>query len=64
MKLISAIVNYILGDNLKNQTTKTPAPIYLPCNEIFGNLSKLEKPQILNYNYTSNKLEIENNIMI
>ena len=54
MKLIDAIVNFILGEP-KKQTENLNAkkPVYLPCNEIFGNLTNKNNADCLDYNYVS-----------
>lgn len=54
MKFINLIVDYILNTNSKKAcNNEKPTPVYLPCNEIFGNISKKDNSECLNYNYLS-----------
>ena len=65
MKFIDMIVDFILSDTKTTKVEKVEsAPIYLPCNEIFGNLSKAEKPEILSYNYVNLDFKPENKVVI
>ena len=65
MKFIDLIVDFILDTPKQTKPKQVEkSPVYLPCNEIFGNLSKTEKTDILSYNYVNADFKPENNMVI
>ena len=65
MKFIDMIVDYILNTNdKKGSTTKNaPTPVYLPCSELFGNLSS-NNSECLIYDYVNADFKPENTITL
>ena len=68
MKFIDMIVDFILGENQNKGSNKVETekatPVYLPCSEIFGGLSKNDNSAFLNYDYVSADFKPENKITI
>ena len=65
MKFIDMIVDFILDKKPQvNASEVKSTTVYLPCNEIFGSLSKTEKTDILSYNYVNADFKPENNMVI
>ena len=65
MKFIDMIVDFILDKKPQvNASEVKSTTVYLPCNEIFGNLSKEDKPNFLSYNHINADFVPEKNLVI